>query len=75
MLAALGTLAFLTALWLVVVTTARLLEDNGGKMLAALKGRSPLAVQPVLTPTPVRVSLRSRPSRPVHAKPRLRAAA
>jgi hypothetical protein len=38
MIAALGTLPFLATLWLLVVLGARVLEEDGGKILAALKG-------------------------------------
>ena len=38
MIAALGTLPFLATLWLLVVLGARVLEESGGKIVAALKG-------------------------------------
>lgn len=40
MIAALGTLAFLATLWLVVVVGAAMLEESGVKIAAALKGPS-----------------------------------
>jgi hypothetical protein len=40
MTAALGTLPFLATLWLLVVLGARVLEESGAKIAAALKGRS-----------------------------------
>ena len=39
MIAPLGTLAFLATLWLLVVVGAAILEESGGKIAAALKGR------------------------------------
>ena len=41
MIAALGTLAFLATLWLLVVVGAAVLEESGAKIAAALKGKSP----------------------------------
>ena len=38
MLAPLGTLPFLATLWLLVVLGARILEESGAKIAAALKG-------------------------------------
>ena len=38
MIEALGTLPFLATLWLLVVLGAKVLEESGGKILAALKG-------------------------------------
>ena len=76
MLAPLATLAFLATLWLVVVTLAEMLSQNGGKIAAAVRGRSPLATTaPELRPVAVRVSQRSRPQRILRARPGLRAAA
>ncbi len=75
MIAAFATLAFLASLWLCVVVAATMIEESGGKMLAALRGQSLLATVPVSAPARVRVSSRSRLQRPVHAQPRLRAAA
>ena len=40
MTAALGTLAFLATLWLLVVVGAAVLEESGAKIAAALKGKS-----------------------------------
>lgn len=40
MIAALGTLPFLAALWLFLVLGARTLEESGAKIAAALKGES-----------------------------------
>ena len=71
MIAALGTLAFLATLWLLVVVGASVLEVSGAKIAAALKGKS--AEQPSFVP--VRVRSRIRLQAPMRAKPRLRAAA
>ena len=38
MIAALGTLPFLATLWLLVVLGAKVLEESGAKIVAALKG-------------------------------------
>ena len=46
MIAALGTLAFLATLWLLVVVGAAVLEESGAKIAAALKGKPRAAVQP-----------------------------
>ena len=74
MIAALATLAFLASLWLCVIVAARMLDESGGKMLAAFRGQSLLATKPAVVPVRVRMT-RSRLQRPVHARPRLRAAA
>jgi hypothetical protein len=76
MIAALATLAFLVAIWAVVVAMAETLAESGEKIMAALKGQSPLAIPVRQAPVPVRVSVRSvRQVRPVRARPKLRAAA
>ena len=41
MLAPLGTLPFLATLWLLIVLGAKLFEESGGKIAAALKGMPP----------------------------------
>ncbi len=71
MLAALGTLPFLATLWLLTVLGARVLEESGAKIAAALKGETARA-----RPS-VRVTLRVRwQSRgPTRVEPPLRAAA
>ena len=71
MIAVLGTLPFLATLWLLVVLGARVLEESGAKIAAALKGepaRPKVAV-------PVRMRIRTRASQPMRAEPQLRAAA
>jgi hypothetical protein len=71
MIAALGTLVFLTTLWLLVVVGAAVLEESGAKIAAALKGKT----RHRQTLVPMRVRVRSRLQQPMRAKPRLRAAA
>ena len=71
MMAAMGTLVFLTTLWLLVVVGAAILEESGAKIAAALKGK-PRHPQMLV---PVRIRARSRVQQPMRAKPRLRAAA
>jgi hypothetical protein len=71
MMAALGTLVFLSTLWLLVVAGASVLEESGAKIAAALKGKT--GGRQVLVP--VRVRARSKLQRPMRAKPRWRAAA
>jgi hypothetical protein len=71
MIAALGTLAFLTTLWMLVVVGAAVLEESGAKIAAALKGKP--AHQPISVP--VRVRPRARLQRPVRVTARWRAAA
>ena len=72
MIAALGTLAFLATLWLLVVVGAAVLEESGAKIAAALKGAS--ARQPLLRMTTVRLRIRAR-TRVMRAEPQWRAAA
>ena len=71
MTAALGTLPFLATLWLLVVLGARVLEESGAKIAAALKGKT--AHQPIFVP--VRVRSRVRQQKAMRATARLRAAA
>ena len=72
MTAALGTLVFLTTLWMIVVVGAAVLEESGAKIAAALKGK-PLH-QPVMQSRTVRIRMRHSP-RVMRAEPRWRAAA
>jgi len=72
MTAALGTLVFLTTLWMIVVVGAAVLEESGAKIAAALKGK-PLR-QPVMQTRTVRIRMRHSP-RIMRAEPRMRAAA
>ena len=71
MIAALGTLAFLATLWLLVVLGASVLEESGARIAAALKGGP--AYRQIFVP--VRVRARSRQQPLMRAKPRWRAAA
>ena len=72
MTAALGTLVFLTTVWMIVVVGAAVLEASGAKIAAALKG-TPLR-QPVMQSRTVRIRMRHSP-RVMRAEPRWRAAA
>jgi hypothetical protein len=76
MIAPLATLVFLSALWLVAKVALEHAGD-GAKIVAALRGRSMLAVPP---PSVRPISVRFRPRaeavrRPVRAQPEWRAAA
>jgi hypothetical protein len=73
MLAALGTLAFLATLWLLVVVGAAVLEESGAKIAAALKGKS--LHQPEGSIAHVRLRTRSRLRQPIRVEPQWRAAA
>jgi hypothetical protein len=72
MIAALGTLAFLATLWLLVVVGAAVLEESGAKIAAALKGE---VAKPSLALAPARVRTRARLQQPRLACPRLSDAA
>jgi hypothetical protein len=71
MTAAIGTLPFLATLWLLVVLGARVLEESGAKIAAALKGKSAQQSSAAYT---VRFRVR-RFSAVSRAEPRWRAAA
>ncbi len=71
MFAPLGPLAFLATLCLLVVMGAAVLEESGGRIAAALKGK-PVQRQAMVA---VRVRTRSRFAKPVRARARWRAAA
>ena len=73
MIAALGTLAFLTTLWLLVVVGAAVLEESAAKIAAALKGESRLQLSSSLAP--MRVRAHSQVQKPMRASARWRAAA
>ena len=75
MIAALGTLTFLATLWLLVQLIASTLDESGRKIMAALKGRSPLATAPLVQPISWKISSRARVRQPLRARPTLRAAA
>ena len=71
MIAPLATLVFLATLWLLVVAAAELLGRRGSTVLAALRGRSPLAAGPAIAARPIRVSPPARPKPALRAQPRL----
>jgi len=72
MSAAIGTLPFLATLWLLIVLGARILEESGAKIAAALKGQ-PLH-RPRMSGRTIRIRMRQpQPARRV--QPKLRAAA
>ncbi|MFL6729945.1 MAG: hypothetical protein ACJ8E3_08980 [Sphingomicrobium sp.] len=72
MMTALGTLPFLATLWLLVVLGARVLEESGAKIAAALKGQ-PLD-RPAGGGRTVRIRMQSAPA-PRRASRQWRAAA
>jgi len=72
MIAALGTLAFLGTLWLLVVLGAAVLEESGASIAAALKGRS-RQQQPAFARA--RFHTRSRTQQPMRVQARWRDAA
>ena len=78
MTAALATLVFLVAAWAGTVAVLALLDDSGTKIIAALKGDSVLAREP-LPPRQVTVRLSPRypapRAQPTRVAARLRAAA
>jgi hypothetical protein len=75
MIAALTTIIFLATLWMLAMIALTMLDESGSKVLAAIKGRSPLAVAPVVQPVSWKASSRVRTVRPMRARPTLRAAA
>ena len=75
MIAALGTLAFLATLWLLVVLGARVLEESGAKIAAALKGTHPRRPVDLALIVPVRVRSRPRLRPAMRAQAEWRAAA
>ena len=76
MLAVFATLTFLIAIWLCATVGTSTLEQSGGKVLAALKGRS-LMASPAIPAIEGRISQRypSMAQRPARARVELRAAA
>jgi hypothetical protein len=71
MIAAFGTLAFLTTLWLLVVIGATVLEQSGTRIADALKGK------PARRPVVASARMRTRPRlrQPMRANAAWRAAA
>lgn len=72
MTAALATLVFLTTLWMLTVVGAKVLEQSGSKIAAALKGQ---VMEPVMRTSPQRLRHPERERTAYRATPRLRAAA
>jgi len=72
MIAALGTLPFLATLWLLLVLGARVLEESGAKIAAALKGKS---LRPSAGISPVRARVWLPAAAPSRASVQWRAAA
>ncbi|MEO7865617.1 MAG: hypothetical protein ABIR63_07130 [Sphingomicrobium sp.] len=72
MTAALATLTFLSAIWLLVVLGAKIMEQSGPRIAAALKGRS---LEPALATAPMRLRHGERAVAAYRATLRLRAAA
>lgn len=75
MIAALATAAFLATLWLLAMIGLAIVEESGARIVAALKGRSPLAMIPPVQSVSWKVSPRVRVRPVMHARPTLRAAA
>lgn len=77
MTAALATLAFLAAAWLVLVATARTIEESGSKIAAALRGGPLVETIPEPTIAPLCLSPRHQAmqQRRAPVRPVLRAAA
>jgi hypothetical protein len=75
MIAALATVAFLATLWLLAMLGLAIFDESGPKVLAALKGQSPLAMAPEVQSVTWKVTSRSRARQPLRARPQLRAAA
>ena len=76
MTAALATIVFLSAIWLVAAAMIETWQESGSKIAAALRGHSPLSVRAVQAPVAVRVTQRSFRQQPsLRAQPKLRAAA
>ena len=73
MMTALGTLPFLATLWLLVVLGARILEESGAKIAAALKGRP--AAQPTVRGRAVGIRMPSPTLAVTSVRPQWRAAA
>lgn len=77
MIAPLATLAFLATLWAVVRIALDLADGSGAKILAALRGKSMLALPPQSV-RPISVRFQPRAGsvrRPTRAQPEWRAAA
>jgi len=75
MIAALATVAFLATLWLLAMIGLATFDESGAKIVAALKGQSPLAMAPAVRSVTWKVTSRARARQPLRARPQLRAAA
>ena len=75
MFAAIASAVFLATLWLLGVVAFRTFAESSGKILAALKGQSPLATPRSDVRIAVRVSQRSRQQPALRARPQWRVAA
>ena len=74
MLAVLSTVAVLALLWLLASVALGMIGESGGKIVAALKGKSFASIS--TAPVPVRVRGRGAMlARPIRARARMRAAA
>ena len=75
MLAPLATLAFLTALWAVAVVVTHIYARSGSRVVAALRGETPVVrgMSLVIRSRPTRARMARR--QPMRAQPYLRAAA
>ena len=73
MLAPFATLIFLTTLWLLARLIAEMVDESGGRILAALRGQ-PHRTETRIPAMRVRVSA-PRPARPIRAQQQWRAAA
>ena len=76
MIAALATLASLSLMWLLARFALDMAEQDGVKIVAALRGRSLIATPPVARPVSARFQPRATVARrPLRAQPLWRAAA
>ena len=75
MIAALATAAFLATLWLLAMIGLAMFDESCAKIVAALKGRSPLAMAPAVKSVSWKISPRVRARQPLRVRPTLRAAA
>ena len=74
MLAVLSTVTVLALLWLIASVALGLVSESGGKIVAALKGRSFASIS--TAPLPFRIRGRgAMQARPIRARARMRAAA
>ena len=74
MLAPFATLAFLVVLWASALVIAKILVRSRSRMIAALRGETPLAGTALSVKTPARRAGYPR-RQPLRAQPQLRAAA